>query len=143
MQHPLYRVWKTMKGRCSNPNPNRPGYASYGGRGIRVCERWASSFENFIADMGQRPTGMTLDRIDNDGNYTPTNCRWASRTLQQRNTRVRKDNTSGISGVTWFPRTNRWKARIVVNKKELHLGYFNKLIDAKHAREAAEREYWK
>jgi hypothetical protein len=66
-----------MKGRCLNPN--NTSYPDYGGRGIEVCERWLHSFENFLADMGERPTGMTLDRKSNDGNYTKRNCRWATR----------------------------------------------------------------
>lgn len=70
-----YRTWKEMRQRCMNPNSDK--WKWYGGRGITICERW-SSFEAFIADMGDRPVGKTLDRLDSDGNYQPDNCRWAT-----------------------------------------------------------------
>lgn len=84
-QSPEYRSWAHMKSRCSNPNNSK--YDDYGGRGITVCERWLK-FENFIADMGSRPQGKTLDRIDNDGNYEPGNCKWSTWSEQQKNKRA-------------------------------------------------------
>jgi hypothetical protein len=73
-----------MHNRCSNPNET--SYPHYGGRGIKVCERWGK-FENFLADMGERPPGLTLDREDNERDYGPDNCKWASRSEQSKNKR--------------------------------------------------------
>lgn len=80
---PEYTTWRGMKGRCLNPKASQ--YPYYGGRGITICQRWLDSFEAFLADMGTRPPGMTLDRILVDGNYEPGNCRWATPTEQVTN----------------------------------------------------------
>jgi hypothetical protein len=79
----LYKIWHGMRQRCGNPNS--PGYARYGGRGIRVCEEWENDFEAFVAYVGERPAGKTLDRIDNNRGYEPGNVRWATRFQQQEN----------------------------------------------------------
>lgn len=84
-----YKCWRTMLGRCFNKN--NASYDDYGGRGITVCDRWLNSFENFLDDMGESPEGMSLDRFpNNNGNYEPENCRWATVKEQHRNTRANR-----------------------------------------------------
>lgn len=78
-----YQAWLNMKSRCGNPK--RVNFSKYGGRGIVVCQRWLASFQNFLDDMGEPPKGMELDRINNDGNYEPGNCKWSTETMQARN----------------------------------------------------------
>lgn len=86
LRHPLYRVWVQMRQRCTNPKC--PSYPDYGGRGIGFDPRW-NDFATFLADMGERPPGTSLDRKDNDAGYFPDNCRWATHQEQQQN---RRDN---------------------------------------------------
>jgi hypothetical protein len=92
-----YKTWSGMKARCSNSRNKR--WLDYGGRGVTVCERWLS-FENFFADMGPRPKGTSIDRIDNDGNYEPGNCRWAT-SVEQRGNRRDSRRASKEGAVNW------------------------------------------
>ncbi len=112
----LYNVWNGMRQRCDNPKDSR--YADYGGRGIRVCARWRK-FENFLADMGPRPPGTTLDRENNNGNYTPRNCKWADRKTQNRNTRqVVLIKFNGLA----LPK-GAWAERLGTSKFAVHYHY--------------------
>lgn len=94
---PEYRTWQAMRGRCFNQNDK--DYQSYGGRGITVCKEWADSFDAFYADMGPRPSGSTIDRIDNSKPYCASNCRWATAKEQTR-------NRSNAINVTYNGETN-------------------------------------
>jgi hypothetical protein len=89
---PTYITWGSMKQRCRNPNA--PDYKNYGGRGITICDRWLEpkgiGFINFLIDMGERPVGTSIDRIDVNGNYEPSNCRWATMEQQNNNRRNNK-----------------------------------------------------
>jgi len=83
-----YKVWQNMRQRCSNPNTAR--YKYYGGRGIKVCDHWENSFVNFYVDMGPCPDSYSIERVDNDGDYTPDNCIWLHLSDQHKNKRVDK-----------------------------------------------------
>lgn len=112
---PEYRTWLHIKHRCLNPANKR--WDRYGGRGITVCDRWKDSFENFLGDMGLRPSpDHQIERIDNDGDYTPENCTWATRADQARNRRRTRL-------VTWDGRTmclKDWAAELGIRYRTLH-----------------------
>lgn len=125
----VYKIWKSMKERCFRKN--NKDYHRYGGRGISVCKRWLD-FNHFRADMGEPPEGMSLDRIDNDRNYEPGNCRWTTRSVQQMNKQKLKRATSKYRGV--YYEKHRIRAAIRNGKKIIQLGYFK-------SEEAAARAY--
>lgn len=110
---PTYTSYQAMLKRCNNPND--PSYNNYGGRGIKVCDRWSNSFENFLEDMGHRPENKSLDRVDNNGNYEKDNCKWSSKSEQQLNRRV-MGKTSKFRGVTYSK-----MYKVFVSQVSIHL----------------------
>lgn len=133
-QSRTYRSCAMMKNRCNNPN--YPQYMYYGGRGICYTSSWIC-FENFLADMGERPKGMTLERKDNNGNYSKDNCKWATPLKQGHNRRTMSNNTSGRKGVVWKKDTQKWLAKGTY-KGELKRLYYG--VSFKEACEA--RDVW-
>jgi hypothetical protein len=112
-----YTCWTQMKQRCSNPNKDKFHY--YGGRGISVCQRWINSYESFLADMGRKPSAAhSIDRVDVNGDYEPSNCRWATSSEQIRNRRKppakqrisRPWDINGVSRTTWYRKNKSIKA---------------------------------
>lgn len=119
------KVWEGMIRRCTNPTHDT--YPSYGGRGIKVCDRWLNSFEDFRNDMGPRPEGYQIDRTNNDGNYEPSNCRWVTASQNSQNRRVMKHSPFGINGVSFTKGAYR---ATIMRKGESREARFDNLLDA-------------
>ena len=136
---PAYWSWAMMLQRCNNPNASK--YEEYGGRGIEVLDGW-ELFEKFYGDMGACPDGMSIERINVNGNYCKENCKWETDSRQNFNRRLNSNNTSGKSGVDFVENYLVWRARITVDLKEISLGQFANFEDAVIAREEAEIKYF-
>lgn len=127
----LYVIWGGMVRRCKNCNCKE--YKNYGERGIEICNEWMDflSFKEWSIKNGYMDL-LEIDRIDNDGNYEPSNCRWVTKRINSINTRViKKTNSSGYKGVDYHKKTKKWRARIRISKdKRISLGYFHSAKDA-------------
>jgi hypothetical protein len=138
---PEYRAYYNMIKRCEYVDDN--AFANYGGRGIKVCERWRGSFEAFLADMGRRPSKRhSIDRIDVNGDYGPDNCRWAVVETQERNKRVRRDSPVGVRGVA-VSKAGNYIAQIYVEGRMIRIGTYLTIDEARQARRKAEEKYWR
>ena len=126
----LYRIWKDIKRRTLNPKHKQ--YNDYGGRGITICEEWKNDFMSFYnwAMSNGYSDELSIDRIDNDGNYCPENCRWTTQTIQNRNQRIQTNNTSGYKGVHFNKGSGKHMARIHINKKRIYLGLYQTAVEA-------------
>jgi len=131
----IYTIWVDMKQRCLNNKEHN--FHRYGGRGIIICTDWINSFESFNewALNNGYADKLEIDRIDNDGNYEPSNCRWATRKVQMRNIGKNRRNTSGYIGVSLRRDTNKWSAYININNRKKSLGSYSCKIEAAKERD--------
>lgn len=139
-RHYLYNTWSLMKDRCYNPNSNK--FYAYGARGISVCDSWLGpyGFNAFVRDMGIRPKGLTLGRIDNNGNYEPGNCRWEDVYQQSANRRC-SNKTVGVEYLNQDRLVKRWRAYLKVNGEYVLKKTFMTEQEAIAARKDAEKIY--
>ena len=131
-KHRFYDTYRNMMKRCYTKS--NPAYKHYGERGISVCEEWQDIIKFVAWADSTYIEGYTLDRIDNAGNYEPSNCRWVDATTQAINQRMMKNNTTGYVGV-YVARDNRWESRLTFNKVDIFLGRFNTIEEAAQARD--------
>ncbi len=127
-----YKSWSHMKDRCLNPKCR--AYPRYGGRGITIHPPWITSFEVFLEDMGVKPVGLSIERIDNDGNYTPDNCKWATYFQQNKN---RSSNTE-FPGVSWDKKNQKWCSELKRGGKRMLFKRYKTHLAACYARHQAE-----
>lgn len=135
-----YSAWKGMLRRCYNEDFAQ--FKDYGGRGILVCSNWLSSFDQFMEDMGKSPIGSQLDRIDNNGSYSPDNCRWVSRNINNHNKRVlNRKNGKGLRGASLCRKYGNWRSTIKIGGIHYPLGTFKTEEQAHLMYQCVER-YW-
>lgn len=140
---PHYKRWSHMRHRCYVKNHSE--YHRYGAKGIKVCDEWLLDFftyEKYILSLKNAgKSGYTVDRINSNKNYEPGNLRWACKTVQSRNCKTSSNNTSGTTGVGWSKQSGKWRAHIMLDRKQIHLGFFDNIDDAIKARKQAEEKY--
>jgi hypothetical protein len=135
---PTYNSWRSMHDRCERPETN--GYHNYGGRGISVCPEW-KTFTAFLKDMGKRPEGMVIDRIDNNGNYSASNCRWVTRSQSSRNRRCVR--IIYVPGETGGQRKNRVHKDWIFRNRERRNAYMKAYIQKNHAHHTITHRAWR
>jgi len=132
--HPIYFIFKNMKLRCYYKK--HQSYKNYGGRGIKICDEWLSDirkFYSFCVENGWRKN-LQIDRKNNNGDYTPENCRFVTRSINNINKRLSNKSTTGFIGVSYKKDKKKFKAYLSINKKQIHIGYFKSASLAAKAR---------
>lgn len=128
----IHRIWRDMRSRCNNPKAQN--YKDYGGRGITICKEWLDDFIAFYHWAGTNgyQCNLSIDRINNDGNYEPGNCRWVNKSIQNMNRRIH--NSSGLTGICWHSSGKFWYGRIKVNGKYVYTGKSEDKMEAAQKR---------